>query len=181
MIVVEYTKTDFPNLTGAILSFFEQICYVYDGKSIMKMFTNIDYQTVTYDSYLEQMLEEYENGIPKLWLLLDDNTIEGFSLGYIPTKKTAFIPRHVDYCDNFYICSFFVLPRFQRKHGGRLMIKKIVDYCYLSDIRNIFLNVEKNNSKAVNFYKKMGFVITSEINSEYFMNKLIYINLSNRK
>ena len=175
-----YSKEKFPKITGFFLSFIEQICYMYNGKSIMKLFDNINCQTVTYDTYLEQCEEKYQLGIPKLWILLDDeNEIQGFIMGYIPTKKTAFIPNHVDYCNDFYICSLFVLPRFQRKRGGKILIKKAIDFCYDNKIRNLFLNVDKNNTKAINFYKKMGFKITKEITKDYFMNKLIYINLSN--
>jgi len=179
MIATEYTKNNYPNLNGCILSFMEQICYIYDGKSIMEMFKNIDYQTITYECYLEQVREPYQVGLPKLWILNEEDSIQGFCMGYVPNKKTAFLPEHIDYSDNFYICSLFVLPRFQRKNGGKLMLKTIINFCYKSKLKKIFLNVEKGNIKALNFYKKMGLHIYNESEKEYFMEKLIYINLLN--
>ena len=180
MKVELYSKFAYPKITGFLLAFIEQICYLHDGKSLFKLFDNINLQSVTYDVYLEQILEKYIDGIPKLWLLIDEKKeVQGFSLGYIPTKKTAYIPKHVDYGTDFYIASFFILPRFQRKGGGKLLLKKIVDFCYKNKIKKLFLNVDKNNKKAITFYNKMGFRITKEITNEYFMHKLIYTNLSN--
>ena len=61
------------------------------------------------------------------------------------------------------IQKIYVLPSAQGKGIGRKLIEKAVEIAQEKGIENVILNVNRFN-KAVSFYQKLGFKITSEVN-----------------
>lgn len=56
-----------------------------------------------------------------------------------------------------------MLPDAQGKGVGRKLIEKAVEIAQEKGIENVILNVNRFN-KAVSFYQKLGFKISSEVN-----------------
>lgn len=50
----------------------------------------------------------------------------------------------------------YVLPSFQRRGLGKLLIEKA--FSWLGDKKDILINVARYNKQAIDFYKKFGFV-----------------------
>lgn len=61
------------------------------------------------------------------------------------------------------IQKIYVLPDNQGKGVGRKLIEKAVEIAQKKGIENVILNVNRFN-KAVSFYQKLGFKISSEVN-----------------
>ena len=61
------------------------------------------------------------------------------------------------------IQKIYVLPDAQGKGVGKKLIEKAIDIAQEKGIENAILNVNRFN-KAVSFYQKIGFKITSEVN-----------------
>lgn len=61
------------------------------------------------------------------------------------------------------IQKIYVLPDAQGKGVGRKLIEKAVEIAQEKGIENVILNVNRFN-KAVSFYQKLGFKISSEVN-----------------
>ena len=61
------------------------------------------------------------------------------------------------------IQKIYVLPGAQGKGIGRKLIEKAVEIAKEKGIENVILNVNRFN-KAVSFYQKLGFKISSEVN-----------------
>ena len=109
--------------------------------------------------------------MPRFWILWDNDDIQGFAMGFIPNKVTPYLPDYIDYSNNFYLGSLYVLPRYQKKGGGSLLLNKIKNYCKTKNYRQIFLNVDYQNTKSFKFYSNRGFYVTkkNEKNHIYFM------------
>ena len=58
---------------------------------------------------------------------------------------------------------------FQRKKIGSSLMDAFINQCYAMDIQKIFLEVREANNKAINFYKKNGFVEKSDF---FFIKKI---------
>lgn len=56
---------------------------------------------------------------------------------------------------------------FRRYSVGSSLIREIINFSKIKDVQNILLDVAKENLKAVECYKKMGFVVTEEIQDYY--------------
>jgi ribosomal protein S18 acetylase RimI-like enzyme len=165
---------DDSKINGQFLAFVEQMCLIHNNFDVFESYKKISLQTVIYETCLD-----YHNycplkkGYPIVWILRDKNkNFQGFSIGLQPIKGiTPFIPEHVDYCDDFYIGSLYVLPRFQNKGGGKLLLKTIMEYCKENKYNRIFLNVDKENQKSISYYIKQQFKLTNynDKNKVYFM------------
>jgi len=66
----------------------------------------------------------------------------------------------------------YLLPKFQGKGQGKLLVEAVVEKAKENSSLNISLNVNKFNP-AIDFYKKLGFEIVGEeklpIGNDYFM------------
>ena len=105
----------------------------------------------------EEMLYELnENMFSHLAVITNDNYIVGF----------------YDYWETFdsaTIAQIAVDPLYRRQHLGETLLNEIIKECHAKKIRNVTLEVRKNNEKAVNLYQKYGFktVLTKE---KYYSN-----------
>ena len=57
---------------------------------------------------------------------------------------------------------------------GTILIKEAIKYAKVSGMKEIALEVAKNNKIAFQFYRKHGFTKVNEINGYYYMKKKIY-------
>jgi diamine N-acetyltransferase len=63
---------------------------------------------------------------------------------------------------SIHIDQFSVIDEFQKKGIGKIMLDKIKEIATKNKIQIIELNVWTNNNKAINFYKKNGFLCLNE-------------------
>jgi len=72
--------------------------------------------------------------------------------------------------DEAEILSLEIKSKYRNKGLGSLLFKKIESYFVDKRIRRCFLEVNKNNNLAINFYKKIGFVYIKNIKNYYKVN-----------
>jgi len=101
---------------------------------------------------LETLQNQVEDG--QLFYVLKENEKP---LGFIGLE--LFTPEK----NELKIQKIYVLPDNQAKGVGRKLIEKAVEIAQEKGIENVILNVNRFN-KAVSFYQKLGFKITSEVN-----------------
>jgi len=77
-----------------------------------------------------------------------------------------------DLIDEAEILSLEIKSKYKNKGFGSLLFKKIESYFVDKKIRRCFLEVNKNNILAINFYKKIGFVYIKNIKNYYKVNNL---------
>ena len=75
-----------------------------------------------------------------------------------------------DLIDEAEILSLEIKSKYKNKGFGSLLFKKIESYFVDKKIRRCFLEVNKNNILAINFYKKIGFVYIKNIKNYYKVN-----------
>lgn len=78
----------------------------------------------------------------------------------------------VDYWQTFdsgTICQIAIHPELQGNKLGSQLLKEVIDDAYAKKIRTLTLEVRKSNTKAINLYKKYGFVC-SHIKEGYYTN-----------
>jgi diamine N-acetyltransferase len=63
----------------------------------------------------------------------------------------------------FKLHKLYVQPELQGKGIGKALVEAALDEAFEGGGRKLQLNVNKNN-KTISFYKKLGFVITGEVN-----------------
>lgn len=130
---------------------------------ILRRFTITDLPQV-YDLACTELKERYT---PELFLnvfscwsdgfiVIEDNRqIQGFILGITISKKEA------------RILMLAVKDDMKRKGVGTILFREFCLKCAMKGIRYITLEVRKSNLSAINFYKKLGFEITGEIDHYY--------------
>lgn len=101
---------------------------------------------------LETLQNQVEEG--QLFYVLKEN---GRPLGFIGMELLTPEKNEIK------IQKIYVLPYNQGKGVGRKLIEKAIEIAQESGIENVILNVNRFN-KAVSFYQKIGFKITSEVN-----------------
>jgi len=69
-----------------------------------------------------------------------------------------------EYSDGKWIGSLYVSPKYRRKGFGTKLLKDAVN-----TYKGVYLGVRKNNTAALEMYKKNGFEITSTFKEHYFM------------
>lgn len=94
---------------------------------------------------IEERKKKYGDKSVCTWVIEDENKIIGFCVAH---KKKDF--NRVE--------AIYVLPNYQGKGLGKLLINKAFDW--LGNNKKIFINVVSYNDKAINFYKSFGFIKT---------------------
>ena len=55
------------------------------------------------------------------------------------------------------IVNLGILDTYRQQGYGELLVKYLVEFCYNNSINNIYIRVEKKNTKALSLYNKIGF------------------------
>ena len=55
------------------------------------------------------------------------------------------------------IVNLGVIDEYRQQGYGELLVKYLVGFCYNNSINNIYIRVEKKNTKALSLYNKIGF------------------------
>ena len=87
-----------------------------------------------------------------------------------------FCKNPIGYCffrylmDEAEILSLEIKSKYRNKGLGSLLFKRVESSFVDKKIRRCFLEVNKNNNLAINFYKKIGFVYIKNIKNYYKVN-----------
>ena len=84
------------------------------------------------------------NPFSKYLIFIDNNKILGYLNYYL-------------IYDRIEIANFDVLPDYQNNHIGTKLLDYLINK-YFNRVSNITLEVKIDNTKAINLYKKMGFI-----------------------
>ena len=71
--------------------------------------------------------------------------------------------------DSGTICQIAIHPDYQKQKLGSKLLEEVLKDAKAKKIRTLTLEVRASNTKAINFYKKFGFVITL-IKEAYYSN-----------
>lgn len=55
------------------------------------------------------------------------------------------------------IVNLGIVDDYRQQGYGELLVKYLIEFCYKKSIEKIYIRVEKNNSKALSLYNKIGF------------------------
>ena len=119
---------------------------------------NESYKGIISQDQIDYMLEEFQsyaaikNSMSSgyLYFLI---SLDGKRVGYIgmlPENKKVFLSK-------IYVCS-----KYRRNGIASFAIRYIKDMASENGWRSVYLTVNKNNTGSIEFYKKIGFRITSE-------------------
>ena len=97
---------------------------------------------VPYDIKLEEEEDYYINDLC-VFIMIGNVTI---GYGQVISKK-----------DLYTIVNVGILDEYRNKGYGEMLIKYLIYLCYKKHISQVTINVDVNNYKAFNLYKKMGF------------------------
>lgn len=74
-----------------------------------------------------------------------------------------------------HIISFYVLPKFRGFKAGFLLINTLINKLKNEKkIKRFTLHVTSTQTKAIELYKQLGFVITGNLRHEYYVNNTYY-------
>ena len=111
----------------------------------------------SYNQWTKQMfLDEYNNTFSSLKIAYFQNNIVGFIIYRIILDEAEIMNVVID-------------TPFRRKHFGKELLNNAITDFLNKNVKNIFLEVRKNNLIAINLYKEYGF-------SEYSVREKYYNN-----
>lgn len=119
----------------------------------------------------ESLLEFVSNTLPSTFRYFDSRTIDQCRshqlsiLGFVDSKPVAYA--HID--DRW--IGLCVLPEYQSKGYGRLMIEFVIAYARSCEIQPIRLSVDHSNTRARDMYIMYGFTFVRETPEVCFMEK----------
>lgn len=123
-------------------------------------------ETFSSDNSEENMTEYLENGFSteKLKMELTDNNTE-FYFAELDGKVIGYLKVNVEESQTeikvknaLEIERIYVLKEFHGKKVGQILYDKAFDLAKEKNIENVWLGVWEQNSRAIRFYKKNGFV-----------------------
>jgi len=97
---------------------------------------------------IEERKKRYEKEGVQTWVAQDDEKIIGFCIAEKEEEKNR-------------IQAIYVLPEYQRNGIGKQLMEKALVWC--RNDRDIFVHVVRYNTKAIVFYKKIGFTETGKV------------------
>ncbi len=102
----------------------------------------------------ECFYDEFERNTRKYFIAVKDNEV----IGYIGI---------FDSLDDYNIIGIAVKENYQNQKVGTMLLNKIIDVANQNGVKTLSLEVDQTNTKAINFYKKHGFVVTN-IRKKYY-------------
>ena len=117
---------------------------------------------------IRELEEKFPEIFAKFTILNDfqNNPFSKYLLYLIDDKIVGFINYYLIY-DRMEIVNFNVLEFFQNMHIGSNLLLKVIEIATLKKLKNITLEVRKDNQKAIYLYEKNGFKKTS-IRKNYY-------------
>ncbi len=89
----------------------------------------------------------------------EDGKIVGFIIASIERDKTS------------QIITLDIHPNYRKRKLGTKLLSSVEDHLISRGIKNVYLQVEVNNTPAINLYKKFGFTEARRL-PRYYLNKI---------
>jgi ribosomal protein S18 acetylase RimI-like enzyme len=112
---------------------------------------------------LKKMYSEFDDlciGVPKdyvdIWLKC---ITDGFSIVAEIDERIVGHAVVVPIEENDAALSIYISEEYQSKGLGKRMVEILIDYCRVMGYRGIRIVTDRNNTKAISFFKKLGFNI----------------------
>lgn len=106
----------------------------------------------TYKNLEKELAEELADKDSLFLVVEKDNKIVGYFRGAIEPAPAYTSPKKIGVIYDIYIAEEY------RKRGiGEALMKEVLEWFELKNIKNIELSVDARNIAAINFWKKMGF------------------------
>lgn len=123
----------------------------------------IQYKLNNILSYVNELSNEEMDEINEYVKDSVSKQIDKYKLIYINGKKCGCVLVE-DKDDGVIIDEIYIEEEYRNNKIGTDLIKKII-----SNNRVVYLWVYKTNSKAINLYKRLGFIIIKETKNRYYM------------
>lgn len=123
----------------------------------------IQYKLNNILSYVNELSNEEMNEINEYVKDSVSKQIDKYKLIYINGKKCGCVLVE-DKDDGVIIDEIYIEKEYRNNKIGTDLIKKII-----SNNKVVYLWVYKTNSKAINLYKRLGFIIIKETKNRYYM------------
>lgn len=134
-------------LTTSDLSLFKELISVF--KQVFEM-PNTDLPN---DHHLKRLLSD--DGFLAVVALEGEKVVGGLTL-YL-------LPQYYEEIPVGYIYDIGVLPEYQRKGVGRKLLEKALKYSREKGCREVFVQADKEDDHALEFYRSCGTTIESEV------------------
>lgn len=117
-----------------------------------------------YEAYVEliQLYDQHVHDQGERRFILESDT--GEMIGLVELVEINYIHRRVEFM-------IIVAPGAQGKGYAALACRLAIEYAFcVLNMYKLYLYVDKENHKAIHIYKKCGFMLESELLSEFFVN-----------
>jgi len=108
-----------------------------------------------------------ENYHPSFYINLHNFWPEGFIVATYKEQIVGFVLTTISETKTARILMLAVYPFYQRRGIGRILFEATLNQCIQRSIKLVKLEVRTHNIKAINFYKKFGFVIQQTLLNYY--------------
>lgn len=102
---------------------------------------------------IEKLTEELENANSHFYFAIENNTPIGYLKTALKEENTKFNNEK-----SLGIERIYVVQKFQGKKIGQILFRKALEIAKQEKLNYIWLGVWEKNQKAINFYKKNGFI-----------------------
>lgn len=102
------------------------------------------------DEKVEEMENSYDLETDTVKYLMEDNKIIGW-------YRYTLWPRNNPYASTVHTLDLAILPEYQRRGLGTLLIRDIIEDCREKGFNQILSRSFKNNESSMEFHRKMGF------------------------
>lgn len=103
-----------------------------------------------------------------------------YAIAYQNSEQVGYVSYETDHdvTKKTKVHKLYVSPNHQREGLGKAMLEYVVDRAIESKNNAVFLNVNKYNTQAINFYKKSGFFLskaeTIDIGEGFVMDDFVF-------
>ncbi|MCA9385441.1 GNAT family N-acetyltransferase [Candidatus Dojkabacteria bacterium] len=147
----EYNDTDKESLKQMIEKLHDYVLSVDPIKRLRKMPGYVDHA-------LEKLLKTYEENNGKIYLAVDEEKIIGFAFGFVgdtqsEENKLQVIPTQLGI-----IADLYVEEAYRGTGVAELLMDALEKYLKNSGCDSLWVDVFADNTRALSYYKKRGFV-----------------------
>jgi len=146
--IVEIGQKDVPLLRTISITTFKQTFDLHNSESNMDLYLSNNLNT-------EQLLEELNTPSAKFYFAYFKKELAGYLKINFPAKTT--VSKYVNLLE---VERIYILQDFQRQSIGNYLLDFSIQTAQKNKLKGIWLGVWEHNSKAISFYKKIGFVQT---------------------
>lgn len=126
--------------------------------SLAKEIWEQHYLPIIGQAQVNYMLKKYQS-IDAISKSIEDGYI--YYIVYFEDKPCGYSAILQD--EGIFLSKFYVISTLRGKGLGKTMLNSIYDFALNSNQSRIWLTCNKYNSKSLNIYKKLGFIIIDEI------------------